>query len=177
MTGQAPVRVWLSLGSNIAPRVNLAAAMEDLEARFGTLVVSPVYESVAVGFQGDNFLNLVVGITTALPPPRLVRELRLIEERHGRQRGADKFTPRSLDIDLLTYGDQVIDDGGIQVPRGEILRYAFVLRPLAEVAGEERHPLTGQTYRSLWQAFDAAAQPLWPVEGMGRGGSEGARAR
>lgn len=170
---QAPVRAWLSLGSNIAPRANLAAAIEDLQAGFGTLVVSPVYESVAVGFQGDNFLNLVVGIMTALPPSRLVRELRLIEERHGRQREADKFTPRSLDIDLLTYGDQVIDDGAIQVPRGEVLRYAFVLRPLAEVAGEERHPLTGQTYRDLWEAFDASTQPLWPVEGIGGRDDEG----
>lgn len=161
MSEQASVRVWLSLGSNISPTENIAAAIVDLRAQFGDLVISPVYESAAMGFSGDNFLNLVVGMETSLTPHALARDLRTIEERHGRVRGMDKFSSRTLDIDLLTFGDQVIDDGVIQVPRREILRYAFVLLPLSEVAGEERHPQTGQTYRAHWQAFDASSQPLW----------------
>ena len=168
MTEPASVRAWLSLGSNISPVENIAAAIADLEAQFGQLVVSPIYESAAVGFTGDNFHNLVVGIDTSLTPHALARELRAIEERHGRLRGVDKFSSRTLDIDLLTYSDQIIDDGVIEVPRSEILRYAFVLLPLSEVAGEERHPQTGQTYRSLWQAFDGSSQPLWRKEDVSK---------
>jgi len=164
VTEQPTVRAWLSLGSNISPAEYIAAAILDLQASFGNLVISPIYESEAVGFSGDNFHNLVVGIETNLAPHALARELRRIEERHGRQRGMNKFSSRTLDIDLLTYGDQVIDDGVIQVPRREILRYAFVLLPLSEVAGEERHPQTGQTYRTHWLAFDGSNQPLWRVE-------------
>lgn len=164
MTGSRPVKAWLSLGSNISPRAQIPAALDALSAAFGDLVISPVYESEAVGFTGDNFHNLVVGIETRLPPGLLVNGLREIEAHRGRVRGADKFSPRTLDIDLLTYGDRVFDDGEIRLPRGEILRFAFVLLPLADVAGDERHPSTGLTYRAHWEAFDASDQPLWRVD-------------
>jgi 2-amino-4-hydroxy-6-hydroxymethyldihydropteridine diphosphokinase len=157
------VRAWLSLGSNLEPQQQIPDALEALRKRFGKLVVSPVYESEAVGFKGSNFHNLVVGIETRLPALELVRQLRQIEADHGRVRGADKFSSRTLDIDLLTYGDCIIDEGGVQVPRDEILRYAFVLLPLSEVAPHERHPVTGQTYGELWAGFDASNQPLWRI--------------
>ena len=86
------------------------------------------------------------------------------KEWFGRVRGANRFAPRTLDIDLLTYGDQVIQDDDIEVPRDEITRYAFVLRPLAEVAGEEIHPQTGLSYRAMWEAFDCSGQSLRPLE-------------
>jgi 2-amino-4-hydroxy-6-hydroxymethyldihydropteridine diphosphokinase len=92
--------------------------------------------------------------------------LRAIEEAHGRLRDGPKFSSRTLDIDLLTLGDQVVHAGKLELPRDEILKYAFVLRPLADVAPEERHPLVGRSYRELWQGFDQAAQPLWPVAGF-----------
>ncbi len=155
------VRVWLSLGSNIDPRQRIAAALETLQARFGELVVSPIYESVAMGFSGDNFLNLVVGIETGLSPRALVEALCRIEAEQGRIRGNEKFSSRSLDIDLLTYGDRVIDEAGLRLPREEILRYAFVLLPLSEVAPDERHPVVGRTYGELWAEFDASGQSLW----------------
>jgi 2-amino-4-hydroxy-6-hydroxymethyldihydropteridine diphosphokinase len=157
------VRAWLSLGSNIDRRRHIRQALEDLRSHFGELQMSPVYESEAVGCAGDNFYNLVVGIRTALPIEALVERLREIERQHGRLRSDDKFAPRTLDIDLLTYGDRVVDGPEIQLPRDEITRYAFVLRPLAEVAGNEVHPLTGLTYHELWEEFDQQAQPLWPV--------------
>ncbi|MET0008269.1 MAG: 2-amino-4-hydroxy-6-hydroxymethyldihydropteridine diphosphokinase [Candidatus Thiodiazotropha sp. 6PLUC4] len=158
------VRAWLSLGSNQAPMRHLPKAIDDLRAMFGDLCISPVYESEAVGFKGDNFINLVVGIHTWLSPVTLNERLKGIEEKHGRQRSGDKFDARTIDIDLLTYGAEVVDKGEMQLPRDEILRYAFVLLPLCEVAGEEFHPRVGKTYRQLWQAFDQSAQPLWQVD-------------
>ncbi|MCU7921640.1 MAG: 2-amino-4-hydroxy-6-hydroxymethyldihydropteridine diphosphokinase [Candidatus Thiodiazotropha sp. (ex Dulcina madagascariensis)] len=162
------MRAWLGLGSNMAPRKHLPEALRDLGGLFGELSVSPVYESEAVGFTGDNFLNLVVGIRTRLTPRELVVRLKQVEERHGRYRSDEKYASRTLDIDLLTYGDQVIDDGPIQLPRDEILHHAFVLLPLSEVAGGEVHPQTGRTYDQLWRQFDKQDQSLWRAdEGLG----------
>lgn len=172
MSEARPVRAWLSLGSNVSPQERIPAAVDALAAIFGALVVSPVYESVAVGFSGENFHNLVVGIETRLSPRALVQVLRQMEEAHGRVRGAERFAPRTIDIDLLTHGDRVIDDGDLRLPRDEILRYAFVLLPLTDVAGEERHPLTGRTFREHWEELDKSGQSIWPLdraEERGRG--------
>jgi 2-amino-4-hydroxy-6-hydroxymethyldihydropteridine diphosphokinase len=164
VTEPGVVNAWLSVGSNVMPRRYIELALHDLEELFGELRISPVYESEAIGVDGDNFLNLVVGINTDLSPGELVAELKRVEARHGRKRSADKFAPRTLDIDLLTYGDRVVEDGSIRLPRDEILKYAFVLLPLSEVAGDEIHPQSGRTYRQLWEAFDKREQPLWLVE-------------
>ena len=165
MTERQPVRAWLSLGSNMEPLQHIPQSVDELREMFGEICVSPVYESEAVGFDGDNFLNLVVGIHTELTPVELTGRLRDIEARHGRKRTGKGFDARTLDIDLLTYGERVIDSGPIQLPRDEILRYAFVLLPLSEVAGDELHPLEGKTYRQLWQGFDRSEQVLWRVDG------------
>ena len=86
-----------------------------------------------------------------------------IEDACGRVRGAEKFSPRSLDIDLLLYDDQVIDSPPLRIPRSDILEYAFVLRPLAELAPGIKHPVTGRTLADHWADFDQASQPLVPV--------------
>jgi 2-amino-4-hydroxy-6-hydroxymethyldihydropteridine diphosphokinase len=164
LTDSSLVRVWLSLGSNQSPYEYLPKAIEDLSAIFGELTLSPVYESEAVGFKGDNFLNMVVGIETALSPRDLNLSLKEIEIRHGRERSESKFDARTLDIDLLTYGAEIVNTKNIRLPRDEILHYAFVLRPLSDVAGDELHPLAGRTYRELWQEFNHSEQSLWPVE-------------
>jgi 2-amino-4-hydroxy-6-hydroxymethyldihydropteridine diphosphokinase len=158
------MRVWLSLGSNIDRERNIRGALRDLRAEFGQLVVSQVYECQAVGFDGDPFYNLGVGIDSERSPLELARAMRTIEDAYGRTRGGDKFAPRTLDIDLLTYGGSVLEEGPLRLPRDEIRKYAFVLGPLAEVAGAERHPVDGRSYAELWAAFDQAAQPLRPVE-------------
>jgi 2-amino-4-hydroxy-6-hydroxymethyldihydropteridine diphosphokinase len=155
-------RIWLSLGSNQAREPSLRGALRMLRDAFGPLIVSGVYESAAVGFVGEPFLNLVAGAETEWPAEAVQRRLRAIEDAHGRVRDGDRFGPRTLDIDLLVYGDLVRPDLGL--PRDEILRHAFVLGPLAEVAPDERHPLLGQRYAALWAAFDRAAQPLRRVE-------------
>jgi len=157
-------RVWLSIGSNIDRAVHIAGALRDLRAAFGPLIVSRVYASEAVGFKGDAFYNLVVGVESPLAPRDLNRVIRGIEDAHGRLRGGEKFSSRTLDIDLLTYDQQVIRAEGLVLPRDEILKYAFVLRPLAELAPGERHPLVRRSYAELWAAFAQASQPLEPVD-------------
>ena len=146
-------RCWVSIGSNIQPEENNRAALADLHETFGDIVVSPLYETEPVGFSGDDFLNLVVGFDSNLSPGRLHDLMREIEDRHGRQRDGEKFSARTLDLDLLTYGDTVTEDGGKSLPRDEILRYAFVLAPLTDVAGDELHPQRGEPYRTLWSRF------------------------
>jgi 2-amino-4-hydroxy-6-hydroxymethyldihydropteridine diphosphokinase len=155
-------RIWLSLGSNQAREYSLRGAVRRLREAFGPLILSPVYESAAVGFAGDPFLNLVVGADTDWPIDAVQKRLREIEDAHGRLRGPDRFVPRTLDIDLLTYGDAVRPE--LDLPRAEIARYAFVLGPLADVAPYEIHPVLGKTYGALWAGFDRAAQPLQRVE-------------
>jgi 2-amino-4-hydroxy-6-hydroxymethyldihydropteridine diphosphokinase len=155
-------RIWLSLGSNEARERSLRGAVRMLREAFGPLVLSTVYESAAVGFVGEPFLNLVAGVDTDWPVEAVQRRLREIEDAHGRVRGGDRFCPRTLDIDLLTYGDLVRPD--LDLPRTEIMRHAFVLGPLAEVAPDERHPVLGRSYTELWADFERAAQPLSPVE-------------
>jgi len=158
------VRAWLSLGSNIDREKNIRSAIVALERGFGKLLISPVYESEAVGFDGDPFFNLVVGVDTDRSSAEVAERLRQIEQEHGRVRDGGGFNARTLDIDLLTYGQQVIRASGVDVPRNEITRYAFVLRPLAQIAGNELHPVEGVSYQTLWNAFDKSQQRLWAVD-------------
>lgn len=155
------VRVYLSLGSNIEREKHIKAGLVALAGQFGELVVSPIYESESIGFDGDHFLNLVVGMNTELSVGELQSRIKCIEDDNGRVRGGPKFSPRTLDIDILTYGDAqgVIDD--VQLPRDEIVKNAFVLLPLSEVAGSELHPELNMTYQQLWLDFDKASQKLW----------------
>lgn len=156
-------RVYLSLGSNIDRERHLRAAHVALTAQFGPLRLSSVYESVAVGFAGDHFYNLVAAIDTVLAVGALAAQLRAIEEANGRCRSGPKFSSRTLDIDILTYGDALGVIDGVQLPRDEVLKNAFVLQPLAEIAGEARHPETGLSYAEHWAAYDKSQQSLWIV--------------
>lgn len=153
-------RVYLSLGSNVEREENIRAALRGLKKQFGELIISPVYECPAVGFSGDDFYNLVVGFDSELAVGEIAAILRKLEDDNGRIRGADKFAPRTLDINLLTYGDTVGVVDAIELPRDEILKYAFVLKPLADVAADEKHPLTGNTYKEHWQLMSDAQNDL-----------------
>lgn len=155
--------VFLGLGSNIEPARYLPLGLAELERLLGALRKSTVYEGAAIGFRGDPFWNMVVAARTSLAVGELQAALRAIEYAHGRPQNATRSSPRSLDIDILTYGAAcgVID--GVVLPRGEILENAFVLRPLAELAPAELHPGVGQSYAELWEAYNSAAQPLRAV--------------
>jgi 2-amino-4-hydroxy-6-hydroxymethyldihydropteridine diphosphokinase len=146
-------RAYLSLGSNIEPERHLAAAIEELRARFGEIVVSPVYRSEAVGFEGPAFLNLAAGIDTDLEPAALDAWLHALEERHGRRRDGPRYSSRTLDVDIVLFGDRVVrGPGHLEIPRAE-LSEAFVLVPLADIAPDARDPASGRTVAELLAAI------------------------
>lgn len=153
-------RAYVSVGSNIDRDNNIRSALGELARRYGVLTESCVYETTAIGFEGRDFFNLVVGFDTEDSPHQVAASLREIEARHGRVRDGRRFGSRTLDLDLILYASLVMDDGQLKLPRDEIHRYAFVLGPLAEIAGDERHPVTGERYRDMWDAFDASGQQL-----------------
>ena len=99
--------VYVAAGSNVEPEKNLARALDELEQAFGPLAISPAYRNPAVGFEGADFINLVVGLRTADSPAQLKQTLERIEERCGRPRGAPKWGPRTMDLDVLLFGDCV----------------------------------------------------------------------
>ena len=164
MTSARPVTVYVSVGSNIAPEANLRLAYRELQRRYGHVSVSPIYRTPAVGFSGAPFLNCVFAYATEEPAPAVVAVLEEIHELVGRVRGANPFSARTLDLDLLLYADQVIPEPPVKVPRDDITQYAFVLKPLADLAPEVRHPVLGKSIQLLWQEFPGRDAPLAPVD-------------
>ncbi|HEV2112107.1 MAG TPA: 2-amino-4-hydroxy-6-hydroxymethyldihydropteridine diphosphokinase [Gammaproteobacteria bacterium] len=154
--------VFVGIGSNVRPEEHVRQAVKLMRERFGGLRLSPVYRTKAVGFEGDDFLNLVAAFDTGLAAAELNAALDEIELRCGRQRGAARFAPRTLDLDLLLHGERV--DPALRLPRKEILQYAFVLKPLMELAGVHRHPESGMTYKEHWARFQGDRGGLTAVE-------------
>jgi len=152
--------VFVGAGSNIEPGRHLAAGLAALAEHYGILRLSPVYRNSPVGFDGEDFLNMVVAFETPDTVAQVAATLAAIEAANGRSRGEAKFSPRTLDLDLLLYDDLVTDDGEVQLPRDEITRYPFVLKPLADLAGERLHPVLGRSYAELWAEFDDTHHPL-----------------
>ena len=161
--------VYLGVGSNIERERYIVAGLDALERLFGELLLSPVYESEAIGFEGEPFYNMVARVETGLEVAGLQKALRHIEYEHGRPQNASRFSARQLDIDILTYDDRVGVIEGVELPRGEILDNAFVLRPLSDVAPTGIHPVAGRSYGELWATYDQASQPLRAVVMTWRG--------
>ena len=159
-------QVYVSIGSNIDREQMIRSCINTLQDAFGELTRSSVYESISVGFEGDNFYNMVVGFN-AENPEQLVKKLRQIEQEHGRTREEKKYASRTLDLDLLLFGDQDLHDKGFDVPRDEITRYAFVLGPLAEIIPDAVHPNVCKTFIDMWSEFcverPTDADSIWPV--------------
>ena len=145
---------YISIGSNIDKDKNILASLRALEHHFGQLTISSIYESEPVGFTGDTFYNLVVSFNSNLSVKEVAKQLRQIELDNGRTRDCQKFSARTLDLDLILYDDLILNDGRLQIPRDEIERYAFVLEPLAEIAPTLKHPISHLSYAELWGKFD-----------------------
>ena len=155
--------IYISLGSNIDRDASTRAGISALREAFGELVLSSVYESEAVGFEGDSFYNMVIAAETDEDVYRVAAMLHRIEDENGRDRSGPRFSSRTLDLDLLLYDDLVVNDQGLQIPRDEILKRAFVLWPMAEIAPELKHPQAGKTYQQLWDEFDKSSEQLAPI--------------
>ena len=163
--------IYVGAGSNVDPELHLGRALIALADRYGVLRLSPLYENSPVGFDGDDFLNLVIAFETDEYIPAVNASLAAIEAASGRTRDTGKFSPRSLDLDLLLYGD-LSDPEVAGIPRGEILEYAFVLKPLSELCPDGEHPVVKRTFADLWSAFDKTGvdlrpRPLGLIQGHG----------
>jgi len=156
--------IYISLGSNINREINTRAGIAALQKAFGDLTLSSVYESEAVGFNGDAFYNMVIACQVDTPVLETNQILRDIEDANGRDRSGPKFSSRTLDLDLLLYDALLLDEKGLKLPRGEILKNAFVLWPLAEIAPALKHPETSSSYAELWAAFDKSKEYLKPID-------------
>lgn len=157
-------KIYISIGSNIDAENNIRIAVDALKNHYGKLILSPVYESEAVGFDGDNFLNLVAGLNTEEDVYTVVENLRKIEDENGRDRSGPRFSPRTVDLDLLLYDDLILNEEGIELPRDEITKNAFVLLPLEEIAPQLIHPISGDTMCDHWMNFDQDSQKLWAID-------------
>lgn len=156
--------VYVSIGSNVDRETNTQKAVAIMRDVFGEMRLSPVYQSAAVGFSGDDFLNLVAGFETDNPVAEVVANMRQIEDDLGRDRSQPRFSTRSIDLDILLYDYLILDQAGISIPRKEILRSAHVLKPLQDLIATNLHPVTGQSYGQLWLDMADQAPRLDVVE-------------
>ena len=145
---------FISIGSNIDKEIHIPSSLNALKKQFSNIVTSSLYETEAVGFEGDDFHNMIVQFDSSLEAKAVAKILRQIELDHGRTRDSRKYAARTLDLDLILYGNLIISDGRLQIPRDEIERYAFVLEPLAEIAPDFLHPVSHKSYAQLWDEYD-----------------------
>jgi len=152
--------VYVAAGSNITPERNLERAVAQLAGEFPGARFSPWYRNRAVGFAGEDFINLVAGFDTVLPLREVLTRLRAIETLCGRPPDSPRWAPRSMDLDVLLYGDLVCDEPELKLPRPDLLRRAYMLGPLAQLAPAVVHPTAHATIGELWRGFDQSAHPL-----------------
>jgi 2-amino-4-hydroxy-6-hydroxymethyldihydropteridine diphosphokinase len=161
---------YLSIGSNLDPERHLRVAVDALHERFGDVVLSSVLRTPAIGFDGPDFFNAAAIVRTDMGPYALDTWLHALEDAQGRDRGAPRFSSRTLDIDIVFYDELIIDDtvrgSHLKIPRPE-LQHAFVLQPLAQIAPDFRDPISGRTLAQLWAAHPQRATPLPVVAALG----------
>ena len=157
-------RAYLSLGSNVDAVPHLRAAVRALRERFGDVVLSPVYRTRAVGFDGPDFHNAAAIVESDLDPHALNTWLHALEDAHGRDRSGPRYGDRTLDIDIVLFDGLTLEGAGnLRIPRPE-LKHAFVLRPLAEIAPDVDVPGTGRTLAQLWKAHSEYGAVLETVK-------------
>ena len=146
--------VFLSLGSNIDPEKNLKYASRELKKAFGNIQISSVYKNKPIGYESNDFLNMVVKVKSTFNPNEMLDLLRGLEAATGRDIGTGAFDSRTLDIDMILFGDLVHPDKPFKIPKNDIELYSFVLCPLAEIEPDGIHPVIGKTFKDLWEDFD-----------------------
>jgi 2-amino-4-hydroxy-6-hydroxymethyldihydropteridine diphosphokinase len=157
--------VLVAAGSNVAPIENLRLALDRLETQFAPLRVSRAYANAAVGFTGDDFVNLVVGFDTVSTVDDLLERLHEAEAACGRPREAPKWAPRTMDLDVLLFGDLICTRPGLTLPRPDLLRRPYMLGPAAEIAPTTVHPITHRTLLEHWAEMrERESHALRPVE-------------
>lgn len=156
--------VLVAAGSNVEPLRNLRRALDSLAAVYRGLRVSRAYRNPAVGFEGEDFVNLAIAFDTGDGVREVVAHLREAETLCGRPRQAPKWAPRTMDLDILLYGDRVCDEPGLTLPRPDLVSRAYMLGPAAEIEPTMRHPTRGATLEELWRNFPRQAHPLEEVD-------------
>ena len=157
------IDVYVAAGSNVEPEKYLARALRELAAAYGPLSLSPAYQNQAVGFSGDDFINLVVGFRTEDDVAAVRQQLQKIEAACDRPPDAAKWAPRTMDLDILLFGDLVSDVPGLKIPRPDLIKRPYMLKPIADIAPDVRHPTVGKTMRELWEAFDGSGHSMIEV--------------
>lgn len=155
--------VYVAAGSNVEPEKYLARALRGLAAAYGPLSLSPAYKNQAVGFTGDDFINLVVGFRTEDDVTDVRQQLQKIEAACDRPPDAPKWAPRTMDLDILLFGDLVSDEPGLKIPRPDLIKRPYMLKPISDIAPDVRHPISGKTMRELWESFDAGGHSMIEV--------------
>ena len=134
-------KVFIGIGSNLNKIKNIKSCLSKIKNDYKNVKLSPVYETKSMGFDGPNFYNLVCSFNTTEDIYKLKKRLNKIELDHGRNLNETKYSSRTLDIDILYYGNLILVDDKIKIPRKEIIEYDFVLRPLIDIDAEFTHPL------------------------------------
>lgn len=155
--------VYVAAGSNVEPERYLSRALEQLAKVYSPLTLSPAYRNKAVGFTGDDFINLVVGFHTEDAPAEVRRQLQKIEAACDRPEGAAKWAPRTMDLDILLFGELVSNEPGLVIPRPDLLKRPYMLKPMADIAPDVRHPTAGKTMRELWETFSDGGHSMVEV--------------
>ena len=140
-------KVFVGIGSNINQILHIKKCIKAFEGKFTNIELSPTYESSSMGFDGPNFYNLVACFTTDLEIDLLKKFLKKVEIDNGRSFGEVKFSSRTLDIDILYYDDLI--DEEMNIPRSEIIKFDFVLRPLYDLSPAHIHPVTKKTHHKM----------------------------
>jgi 2-amino-4-hydroxy-6-hydroxymethyldihydropteridine diphosphokinase len=158
------VRVFVAAGSNVEPERHLARACAEIRHSWPDAVFSRAYRNVAVGFDGPDFINLVVGFSTSQPLDAVIGRLRAIETQCGRPRYAPKWASRTMDLDVLLYGDRIEKTPEYTLPRPDLLKRPYMLGPMAEIAPDVTHPTAEKSIAELWAAFDRDGHAMSPVD-------------
>ncbi|EGR0068811.1 2-amino-4-hydroxy-6-hydroxymethyldihydropteridine diphosphokinase [Vibrio vulnificus] len=142
--------VYIGVGSNIEREKHARAAWQELTLLGEALQASPIYECAAVGFDSHTFFNFVIRLNTSMTLEELASQLRQIELRWGREENAAKYQDRTLDLDIVLFGE-CISSQKPELPRSDIFKYPFVIQPLYDLQPDLVIPGDGRTVEEIWQ--------------------------